>query len=89
MKRTVYRFLWVLVAVLVLTAVIYPGPVRISAADSGFQIDFIDAGQGDSILVRCDGHCMLVDGGTAESSSLIYSYLKNNGISRVAAIYEN
>ena len=43
-------------------------------------VHFIDVGQGDSILVRCDGHYMLVDGGTAESSSLIYSYLKNNGI---------
>ena len=33
MKKTVYRFLWVLVAALVLTATIYPGPVRTAAAD--------------------------------------------------------
>ena len=80
MKKTVYRFLWVLVAALVLTATIYPGPVRTSAADSGFQIDFIDVGQGDATLVRCDGHYMLVDGGKAKASALIYSYLKNSGI---------
>ena len=80
MKRTVYRFLWVLVAALVLTATVYTGPVRTSAASPGFQIDFIDVGQGDATLVKCDGHNMLVDGGTAESSSLIYSYFKSNGI---------
>jgi hypothetical protein len=33
MKKTVYRFLWILVAALVLNATIYPGPVRTSAAD--------------------------------------------------------
>ena len=80
MKRTVYRFLWVMVAALVLTATVYQGPVQTSAADSGFQIDFIDVGQGDAILVRCDGHYMLVDGGKADASALIYSYLKSNGI---------
>ena len=80
MKKTVYRFLCVLVAALVLTATIYPGPVRTSAANPGFQIDFIDVGQGDATLVRCDGHYMLVDGGKAKASALIYSYLKNNGI---------
>ena len=80
MTRTVYRFLWVMVAALVLTATVYQGPVQTSAADSGFQIDFIDVGQGDAILVRCDGHYMLVDGGKADASALIYSYLKSNGI---------
>ncbi len=30
---------------------------------SNFEIQFIDVGQGDSALVECDGHCMLIDGG--------------------------
>lgn len=48
---------------------------------SSFQIDFIDVGQGDSELVQCDGHYMLVDGGDSKKSSLIYSYLKSRSIS--------
>ncbi|MCR4658407.1 MAG: MBL fold metallo-hydrolase [Lachnospiraceae bacterium] len=45
-----------------------------------FQIDFIDVGQGDSALVQCDGHYMLIDGGDASKSSLIYSYLNARAI---------
>jgi len=47
---------------------------------STFEVHFIDVGQGDSILVLCDGKAMLIDGGEASESSKIYSYLKSNGI---------
>ena len=80
MRRTVYSFLSILIAAFVLTATVYQDQARTSAADSGFQIDFIDVGQGDAILIRCDGHNMLVDGGKADASALIYSYLKSNSI---------
>ncbi len=46
-----------------------------------FEIDFLDVGQGDSILVNCDGHYMLVDGGSPKASSLIFTVLKNKSIS--------
>lgn len=46
-----------------------------------FLIDFIDVGQGDAVLVQCDGHYMLVDGGDSKQSSRIYTILKNRGIS--------
>lgn len=49
--------------------------------DSSFEIHYIDVGQADSALVLCDGKAMMVDGGNAADSSLIYSYLKNHGIS--------
>ena len=42
---------------------------------------FIDVGQGDSELIECDGDYMLIDGGTADNSDKIYSYLQNEGIS--------
>ena len=51
-----------------------------------FQIDFIDVGQGDSALVQCDGHYMLVDGGNSDKSNLIYSYLKARNISYLDVI---
>ena len=38
-------------------------------------------GQADAALVLCDGHSMLIDGGNADDSSLIYAYLKNNKVS--------
>lgn len=47
---------------------------------STFEVHFIDVGQADAALVLCDGHAMLIDGGNSGDSSLIYSYLKNHGI---------
>ncbi len=47
---------------------------------SSFSIQYIDVGQGDSALVECDGHYMLIDGGVPKESSKIYSILKKNNI---------
>ncbi len=47
---------------------------------STFEVHFIDVGQADAALVLCDEKAMLIDGGTAEDSSLIYTYLKDRGI---------
>lgn len=44
--------------------------------NSTFAVHFIDVGQADAALVLCDGHAMLIDGGNAADSNLIYSYLK-------------
>jgi len=44
---------------------------------SFFVVHYIDVGQADSALVLCDGEAMLIDGGNAGDSSLIYTYLKN------------
>ncbi len=45
-----------------------------------FQVHFIDVGQADAALVVCDGHAMLIDGGNAEDSDLVYSYLERHGV---------
>lgn len=44
--------------------------------DGSFTIHFIDVGQADSALVTCDGHYMLIDGGNADDSNLVYSVLQ-------------
>jgi len=49
--------------------------VKISK-DSAFEVHYIDVGQADAALVLCDGQAMLIDGGNAEDSNLIYAYLK-------------
>lgn len=51
--------------------------------NSIFEIHFFDVGQADSALVLCDGKAMLIDGGNAGDSSLLYSYLKKNNISHL------
>ena len=50
------------------------------SSDSDFAVHFIDVGQADSALIACDGHYMLIDGGNAEDSDLIYSYLESHGV---------
>lgn len=41
-----------------------------------FRILFIDVGQADSALIFCEGETMLIDGGNAEDSNLIYTVLE-------------
>ena len=52
-------------------------------ADSSFSIHYIDVGQADAALVECDGHYMMIDGGNKADSSLIYSVLKNTGVTKL------
>lgn len=44
--------------------------------NSTFEVHYIDVGQADAALVLCDGQAMLIDGGNAADSNLIYAYLK-------------
>ena len=47
-------------------------------------IHFIDVGQADAAVILCGEQVMMIDGGNAEDSSLIYSYLKNTlGITHI------
>lgn len=50
---------------------------------SRFEVHYIDVGQADSALVFCDNEVMLIDGGNASDSSLIYTYLKNRNVSKI------
>lgn len=51
--------------------------------DSSFEIYFLDVGQGDAAVVLCDGKAMLIDGGSREQSSRIYSFLNAHGITHL------
>ncbi len=51
------------------------------SVSGSFEVHFIDVGQADAALVLCDGHAMLIDGGNAADSSLIYTYLKDRSVS--------
>ena len=48
-----------------------------------FSIIFFDVNQGDSSLIECDNHYMLIDGGKPDSSQKLFTYLKNNNINNL------
>ncbi len=86
-KRQKQQSSWVLVFLFIMLflAMAYIMFNRQEAAnlpDEGgsFQVHFIDVGQADAALVICDGHAMLIDGGNAEDSDLVYSYLERHGV---------
>ena len=54
-----------------------------SGKNSYFQITFIDVGQGDSALVECDGHYMLIDGGNKTAGDKVYNVLEEKGIQKL------
>jgi competence protein ComEC len=54
-----------------------------AGSGAAFTVHFIDVGQADAALVLCDEKAMLIDGGNAEDSRLIYAYLKESEISHL------
>ena len=52
-------------------------------ANSTFSVKFIDVGQADAALIECDGHYMLIDGGSKIDSSRMYTILKNTGVTNL------
>lgn len=77
MRNKLLAFILVVALVLCLCACTKTGQ------DSTFSIHFIDVGQGDSALVECDGHYMLIDGGETTAGEKIYKVLENKGIKRL------
>lgn len=86
MKRF-YRTLALCMLILILLISAVPGiaasKTNSSKTESSFTIHFIDVGQADASLVICDGKTMLIDGGNAADSDLIYSYLKKLKIKKL------
>ena len=53
---------------------------EVTATNSILEVDFIDAGQGDSILIQCEGETMLIDASLDEYGTYIQNYLLKKGI---------
>ena len=60
-----------------------PAPSAPPADGGALEVHFIDVGQADSALVLCGDAAMLIDGGNAADSDLVYTYLKNLGVDRL------
>jgi len=65
-----------LVSVLILLC-FFLCPYLSAHAEDGLSIHFIDVGQADAAILLCDGEVLMIDGGNAADSSLVFSYLKN------------
>lgn len=63
-----------------------PTPVPTAEPAKDLQVLFFDVGDADAALVSCGGHHLLIDGGTRNSSRLLYTYLKEHGIARVDGV---
>ena len=51
------------------------------AAPAGsLKVTFCDVGEGDCALIETDGHYMIIDGGPSSASRIVYTILKNQGI---------
>lgn len=53
---------------------------EVSGTEGTMTVRFLDVGQGNSVLVECDGRYMLVDGGDYDYSSYVVAYLKKQGV---------
>lgn len=47
------------------------------------EVHYIDVGQADAALIKCDGEAMLIDGGNVDDSRLISSYLKGENVDKL------
>jgi competence protein ComEC len=47
---------------------------------TGLSVHIIDVGQGDSILICCEGKDMLIDGGIPQEATTVENYLKSCGV---------
>lgn len=54
-----------------------PGP------QADLDVHFIDVGQGDSILVVCNGEAMLIDGGDNDAEDIVPDYLRRQGVTHL------
>ena len=51
-----------------------------TVSDSSMEVHFIDVGQGDCTLIRCDGQSLLIDAGNNSKGTAIQLYLQKQGI---------
>ena len=61
-------------------------PSKPSGNDTQLTVHYIDVGQADSILLECDGKFMIIDGGNVADSSLVVSYLLEQGVEELEAV---
>ncbi|MDE7321680.1 MAG: MBL fold metallo-hydrolase [Lachnospiraceae bacterium] len=60
------------------------GDAKAESAEAGsMEVHYIDVGQGDSTLIMCDGHAMLIDAGDYTKGTAIQNYLQKQKIKKL------
>lgn len=54
-----------------------------STACAELAVHYLDVGHGDCAIITCDGHSMIIDGGKAGCSDLVYTYINKIGITEI------
>ena len=66
------------------TAASLPAPDLPPDADASFRADFLDVGQGLSVLIEADGEFLLFDGGDRDASSYVVAALQERGVTQLS-----
>lgn len=74
------RILSIIVCVLLVLAGIAEWYFHTPADQEDLDIHFIDVGQGDSIMIICNGEAMLIDGGDNSAEDILPDYLRRQGV---------
>lgn len=54
--------------------------------ENALTVHFIDVGQADCALLECGGEYIIIDGGNVDDSSLVVTYLQEQGVTRLEAV---
>ena len=86
MKRIIKYMVNLILTVSVLVGAVSLTPVITSAAPGKvdeMQVHFIDVGQGDSTLITCGNHSMLIDAGDDSKGTAIQNYLQKQKVEKL------
>ena len=86
MKRIIKYMVNLILTVSVLGGAVSFTPVITSAAPGKvdeMQVHFIDVGQGDSTLITCGNHSMLIDAGDDSKGTAIQNYLQKQKVEKL------
>lgn len=84
MKRIYQKLINLILAAAVLAGTCLAAPIASSAAGADkMEVHFLDVGQGDSTLIVCGEHAMLIDTGDDTRGTQIQSYLQKQKIEKL------
>lgn len=93
--KKIYRHLWSLfLTAAILIGGFTAGSAMFSASNAEaaktkstdaerMEVHFIDVGQGDAVLIMCDGHAMLIDAGDYSKGTAIQNYLQKQNVKKL------
>lgn len=84
MKKICWKLMNLMLAAAVLSGACLSVPIPSSAAGPDkVEVHFMDVGQGDSTLIICGEHAMLIDAGDDSKGTQIQNYLKKQKIEKL------